>query len=138
MKFKNFKGQESIEVIMIISVLLVITLIVVGIILRATSTGAKQIKNFNLNFISSFTYLSANSIYITLSENYNFTNFTLVVYPQNKYKYNVTSKGINNYGNIAIVATSNTLYPEYNLTAICSLEYNVGKTIYAYTKNCST
>ena len=87
MKFKNFKGQESIEVIMIISVLLVITLIVVGIILRATSTGAKQIKNFNLNFISSFTYLSANSIYITLSENYNFTNFTLVVYPQNKYKY---------------------------------------------------
>jgi hypothetical protein len=135
---KQLKAQDSIEIMMIIGVALVITIIVIGSVLHLSSTGAKQIKTFNLDFISSFSYLSENSIYITISQNYNFTNFTIVVYPNNKkYNYTVNSKGYNNYGDIAIVANSVLNYPSYTLNQICSLQYPVGKSTYAYTKNCS-
>ncbi len=135
---KNFKGQDSIEVVMLTSVAIFIAVVVVAYLLKIGSTGANQIKNFNLNFISSFSYLSTNSIYLSLTENYNFTKFNMTIYPNMHYNYTVTSKGYNNYGDVSIIANSTNSYNSYTLGQICSLEYSIGKSVYAYTKNCTS
>lgn len=137
MKSKNMKAQDSIELSILLSILLIITLIVIGFIYKISSTGDKQVKNINVNFISSFNYLSSNSIYLTITENYSFSNFTIITYPYNKYNYTVMSKGINNYGNFAIIGNSTKPYPSYDLKNICSLTFKVDGSKYAYAKNCS-
>ena len=134
----NQKLQISIEVMLILSAVIIGVIVVTSLIYKLELTSFSEIKTENLNLISSFQYLSQNSVMLTVTEKLPLTAFHLtVINKATQYSYSVTANGVNNYGQYILVGESSTNYTPYSLDNICAFDFKLNNSLYSFTKNCT-
>lgn len=129
------------EFVIILSAVLIIVAIFGIMYFKYSVSNINVIKTTNVNFIQSFEYDSANSIFLSLTGNLSVKNFNLTVDTSNgieSYSYVITSYGKSNFNTYGIIANSTLDYPSYSLTNICAITYTNNNKVESIAKNCSS